>query len=74
MHTLIKFVIILIFVATIFQISGGAINAVKKGEFTLNIFNYDLRITSEHLWWDSLFLTEIAIILTIIYSINPRHT
>jgi len=60
-----KLIILLIVLAVILQILGGVISSFFNGVYYSNIFGFNVAIKNDHLWWDSLFLLEITIILAI---------
>lgn len=72
MNKLIALIVFLSIIAITMQMIGGIINATQNS-ININIIGWDLRITSEHLWWDSLFLMEFVILLAIIYSTNTLN-
>jgi nitric oxide reductase large subunit len=74
MHKLVILIVILLVIAIILQLSAGILNMLNDGHNSFFIGSTKFTVTSEHLWWDSLFLMEGAILVAIIYSITATAT
>lgn len=70
MRALVKVIIVLIVLAVILQIAGGLLNVFHEGSYETYIGSYRMVVTSEHFWWDSLFLLQLAIIAAMIAFIR----